>query len=159
MRVEVSVGSTPGMTAIDDLDGVTEARPGNYAYFDATQVSLGSCGVAECALTVLATVVSAARDHSVVDAGALSLSKDMGPSGARPSMGRLVAHGGSPAFREDARLVSLSQEHGVVDASLAVGSRVRIVPNHSCLTNACFDRVHAVRGEDVAEVWRVHRER
>ena len=37
--------------------------------------------------------------------------------------------------------------------------RARIVPNHSCLTNACFDRVHAVRGEDVAEVWRVHRER
>lgn len=159
IAVEASVGSTPGMTAIDHLDGVTEARPGNYAYFDATQVALGSCGPGDCALTVLATVVSSAGDRSVVDAGALSLSKDTGPTAGRPSMGRILARELPSAFREDARLASLSQEHGVVDASLRVGSRVRIVPNHSCLANACFDRVHAVRGEEVLDVWRVRRER
>jgi D-serine deaminase-like pyridoxal phosphate-dependent protein len=154
----VSVGSTPGMTAVDHLDGVTEARPGNYAYFDATQVALGACEVGDCALTVLATVVSSRHDHAVVDAGALALSKDTGPSVDGPSMGRLVANYAEGTLRAE-RLASLSQEHGVVDGPLEVGSRVRVLPNHSCLTNACFDRVHAVRGDDVVDVWRVHRER
>lgn len=154
----VSVGSTPGMTAVDHLRGVTEARPGNYAYFDATQVALGACEAADCALTVWASVVSSAPDHAVIDAGALALSKDVGPSGGPPSMGRLFAEYERGRLREE-RLVSLSQEHGVVGGPLEVGSRVRILPNHSCLTNACFDRVHAVRGEGVVDVWRVRRER
>jgi len=156
---DVSVGSTPGMTAVDHLDKVTEARPGNYAYFDATQVALGSCGAGDCALTVCASVVSSALDHAVVDAGALALSKDVGHGNGRPSMGRLYGDYVAGSLRDDARLISLSQEHGVVDAPLHVGSRVRILPNHSCLTNACFDRVHAARGEDVVDVWRVRRER
>ena len=155
----ISVGSTPGMTAIDHLDGITEARPGNYAYFDATQVSLGSCDARDCALTVWASVVSSAQGHAVVDAGALALSKDAGRDDGRPSMGRLYEDYAAGSLREDARLATVSQEHGVVDAPLAVGSRVRILPNHSCLTNACFDRVHAVRGEQVVDVWTVRRER
>jgi len=154
----VSVGSTPGMTAVDHLQGVTEARPGNYAYFDATQVELGACEVRDCALTVWASVVSSGRDHAVVDAGALALSKDAGPSGGRPSMGRLFEQYETGRLRDE-RLVSLSQEHGVVGGPLEVGSCVRILPNHSCLTNACFDHVHAVRGEAVVGVWRVRRER
>jgi D-serine deaminase-like pyridoxal phosphate-dependent protein len=155
----ISVGSTPGMTAIDHLDGITEARPGNYAYFDATQVSVGSCEARDCALTVWASVVSSAGEHAVVDAGALALSKDAGRHDGRPSMGRLYEDYAAGSLREDARLATLSQEHGVVDAPLVVGSRVRILPNHSCLTNACFDRVHAVRGEEVVDVWTVRRER
>ena len=147
------------MTAVDQLDGVTEARPGNYAYFDATQVALGSCEAGDCALTVWASVVSSAHGHAVVDTGALALSKDLGHGDGRPSMGRLYEDYGAGRLREDARLASLSQEHGVLDAPLPVGTRIRILPNHSCLTNACFDRVHAVRGEDVADVWRVRRER
>lgn len=154
----ISVGSTPGMTAVDHLRGVTEARPGNYAYFDATQVALGACEIRDCALTVWASVVSSTRDHAVVDAGALALSKDAGPAGGPPSMGRLFADYETGRLRDE-RLVSLSQEHGVVGGPLAVGSRVRILPNHSCLTNACFDRVYALRGETVVDVWRVHRGR
>lgn len=155
----VSVGSTPGMTAVDHLRGITEARPGNYAYFDATQVALGSCTAADCALTVWSSVVSSARDHAIVDAGALALSKDVGRGNGRPSMGRLYGDYAEGRLLADAGLASLSQEHGVVDAPLRVGSRVRILPNHSCLTNACFDHVHAVRDEDVVDIWRVRRER
>ena len=154
----LSVGSTPGMTAVDHLRGVTEARPGNYAYFDGTQVALGACEAGDCALTVWASVVSSARDHAVLDAGALALSKDTGPGDARPSMGKLFEDYAAGRLREE-RLVSVSQEHGVVEGPLPVGSRARILPNHSCLTNACFDRVHAVRGEGVVDVWRVRRER
>jgi D-serine deaminase-like pyridoxal phosphate-dependent protein len=56
-------------------------------------------------------------------------------------------------------MISLSQEHGMLNASLRVGSTVRILPNHSCLTVACFDRYHVVRGEEVIDQWSIHRER
>ena len=158
----VSVGSTPGMAAARSLAGVTEARPGNYAYFDLTQVGIGSCAVRDCALTVLATVVSCqpGARHSVVDAGALALSKDPGPAWLDPpSFGAVYADHEAGTLRPDARLVSLSQEHGIVGVPLPVGSKVRILPNHSCLAAACFDRVWAVSGDRVEGVWRVHRGR
>lgn len=158
----VSVGSTPSMAVIDHLDGVDEARPGNYVFYDRTQVLLGSCAVRDCAVTVLASVVSCqpGADHAVTDAGALALSKDVGRHDApRPTMGELYADYAAGRLDADARLVSLSQEHGVVSAPRSVGSRVRILPNHSCLTVACFDAFDVVRGEQVVDRWTIHRER
>jgi D-serine deaminase-like pyridoxal phosphate-dependent protein len=161
----VSVGSTPAMSALDgpgDLTGVTEARPGNYAYFDLTQVAIGSCRVHDCALSVLATVISVQPDsiepgHAVIDAGALALSKDTGAENT--GFGRLYESPTSEALHPELRVVSISQEHGVLSGSLPHGTRVRLLPNHSCLTAACFDEVHAVRGDEVVDTWRVRRER
>ena len=156
----ISVGSTPAMTHVRDLDGVTEARPGNYALFDYTQHVLGSCSIAECAATVLASVVSSHADHSVIDAGALALSKDAGPehAGVR-SMGRVFRDPGSKSLEPDLRVVSVSQEHGIVNRALAVGSKLRLLPNHSCLTVACFDEYQVVRGDDVVDQWKIWRGR
>jgi D-serine deaminase-like pyridoxal phosphate-dependent protein len=155
----VSVGSTPAMTAAADLAGVTEARPGNYAYFDLTQVAIGSCRVHDCALSVLATVVSAqpGAEHAVIDAGALALSKDTGTGDT--GFGRLYESPTSEGLHSELRVASVSQEHGVLSAPLPHGTRVRVLPNHSCLTAACFDQVHAVRGDEVVDTWRVRRER
>lgn len=157
----VSVGSTPAMRAIDSLDGVSETRPGNYVFFDHTQVVLGSCTPAECALTVLASVVSSrpSADHAVVDAGALALSKDAGGKGTIPTMGEVYHDYAGGVLHPERRLVSLSQEHGVVRGALAVGERVRILPNHSCLTAACFDEYWVVRGPEVVDRWPVLRRR
>jgi D-serine deaminase-like pyridoxal phosphate-dependent protein len=158
----LSVGSTPGMVAVDHLDGVSEARPGNYVFHDHTQVLLGSCSTADCALTVLASVISAqpGAGHCVTDAGALALSKDTGRgTGARLSMGEIFDDYAAGTLRQDARLISLSQEHGIASASITVGSRLRILPNHACLTAPCFDKYHVVQGERVVDAWRVHRER
>ena len=148
----VSVGSTPAMASAEDLSGVTEARPGNYAYYDLMQTVIGSCRPEDCALTVLATVVSGqpGARHCVVDAGALALSKDPGTEDMDPP-GFGEVHVGEDAVH----VASLSQEHGVLNAPLPAGTRVRITPNHSCLTNACFDRVHAVRGREVVDTWRI----
>lgn len=158
----VSVGSTPAMSVVESLEGVTEARPGNYALYDFMQVALGSCGVRDCAATVLATVVShrPGESTSVVDAGALALSKEAwsGPEG-RETMGEVFAEYEAGVLSDGARLVKLSQEHGVVSAALPVGSRVRILPNHSCLAVAQFDEVHAVRGEEVVDRWKIWRGR
>lgn len=156
----VSVGSTPSMTRARDLSGVTEARPGNYAYFDRTQVELGSCAVADCALTVLACVVSAgAGGRAVIDAGALALSKDAGPAWAPSHYGRVLPDLAGGEAGPDLRVSSLSQEHGILDGPAAVGARLRVLPNHSCLTAACFDACHAVRGQEVVDTWTIHRGR
>lgn len=156
----VSTGSTPALSRARDLTGVDEVRPGNYALYDRTQVHIGSCELEDVAVTVLATVVSthADADRSVVDAGALALSVDPGPEDARATMGRIFGDYGRRELR-DAHLVSLSQEHGIVRGTLPYGERVRILPNHSCLTVACHDRFHRIRGDTVEGSWRIHRER
>jgi D-serine deaminase-like pyridoxal phosphate-dependent protein len=157
---EVSVGSTPTLRAIDDLTGVTEARPGNYLFFDAIQAAIGSCDLDDVAFSVLATVISVdpEQGRAVIDAGALALSKDSGPTHVDPDCGF-----GLPMTLEDQhplpglRIVGLTQEHGTLIGpgveALHPGTRLRILPNHSCLSAACFDRYHVVRGTEVVDEW------
>ena len=159
---EVSVGSTPTVTAAEDLTGITEVRPGNYLFFDAFQAAVGSCRLDDVAFSVLATVIGVypGRRELVVNAGALALSKDPGPVHVDPGCGFGVVV--APADQlpiPGLRVVSISQEHGVLrsDRPLAssweLGNRVRILPNHSCLAAACFDRFHVVRGSEVVDEW------
>lgn len=157
----VSTGSTPAMAHVEDLGGVTDVRPGNYALHDLTQVALGACTPRDCAATVLASVVSSSRDRgtAIVDAGALALSVDRGPDHGPVSFGRLFDDYAGGSLRHNARLVSLSQEHGIVDVPLPVGEKVRILPNHVCLVTACFDAFYVVRGESVVDAWRIWRGR
>lgn len=158
----ISVGSTPTITAAEDLSGITEIRPGNYALFDYSQVRLGTCEPKHCAATLVASVVSCqpGATHAVVDAGALALSKDPGHSDPEaPSWGEIFQDYRAGTLHTDTRLVKLSQEHGVVNAPLPVGSRLRILPNHSCLTTAHFDQFHVVRGDEVVDLWKIWRGR
>jgi D-serine deaminase-like pyridoxal phosphate-dependent protein len=159
---EVSVGSTPAMAAVEDLGGATEARPGNYCFYDGTQAALGACDWSDCAVTVVTSVVSCqpGADHAVVDAGALALSKDPGPvhlgGGWRWGMGavfRDVAgyRAGRPA--PELHLTALSQEHGKTSRPLPVGTRLRVVPNHSCLAVPCFGAYWVVEDEKVVGRW------
>jgi D-serine deaminase-like pyridoxal phosphate-dependent protein len=160
----VSVGSTPAMAAVERLDGVTEARPGNYVFYDRTMVRIGCCAEEDVGVTVLATVVShqPGAAHFVVNAGALALSKDTGPA----HVGGPVTFGGVRGH-PDLTLVSVSQEHGVIraatsgtlDGQFPVGAQVEIVPNHSCLTVAHFDHYDVLRGNQVVEQWAISRAR
>lgn len=157
-----SAGSTPSMAQVSDLTGVTEVRPGNYALYDFTQVALSSCTIGQCAATVLASVVSTRNDDrtSVVDAGALALSADPGPPNvAMATKGEILSDDVRDALRQNARILSLSQEHGKVSGTFPVGSRVRIIPNHSCLSVACFDAFFVVRGDEVLDRWGIQRSR
>jgi D-serine deaminase-like pyridoxal phosphate-dependent protein len=129
------------------VPGVTECRPGNYVFHDASQVALGTCRMEDCALTVVATVVSVpAPDRAVVDAGSKTLSSD--PLRPRPGgYGRVLGR--------SSRIERLSEEHGVISVvegeSFQIGERVRILPNHACvvanlhgsLVGLCGDRVEA----------------
>ncbi len=167
----VSVGSTPAMSAVERLEGVSEVRPGNYAFYDFMQAAAGVCAAEDCAVTVLASVVShqAGAGHVVVDAGALALSKDPGPHDPALARGFGPVVEGLAGQRLDPRLSvrGMSQEHGMVggdapadvEGRFTVGEKVRILPNHSCLTAAMFDAYQVVRGEDVVDSWAIWRRR
>jgi D-serine deaminase-like pyridoxal phosphate-dependent protein len=159
----VSVGSTPTATHYEHLEGVDEARPGNYIFFDAFQATLGSCSFADCALTVLAAVVhrDRARRKIVIDAGAIALSKDRGPVELDLSCGygRVLDLEGAET---GLRVVSLSQEHGEVPVeddrlleALRVGTRVRVLANHSCLSAAQHTHYHVLEGSRVVDRWEI----
>jgi D-serine deaminase-like pyridoxal phosphate-dependent protein len=169
MRCEtVSVGSTPTMAHVERMDGVTEARPGVYMFGDLFQAAIESCTLDDIALTVLSSVIGRrpSKNEIVLDAGAIALSKDRSTAStdedagfglmwdldAKPSFGRCVVE-------------TVYQEHGVVrgDAklpfeNLAVGTKVRVAMNHSCLTAAAYDRYFVVNGsrEVVAEWDRIN---
>ncbi len=154
----VSVGSTPTAVHAPGWQGVTEIRPGNYAFFDKFQADIGSCSLAEAAATVLTTVVAHYPQHNqlLIDAGALALSKD---PGAVHIDDRIVygAVTGNPGLK----LFSISQEHGLITSQqpiafndFPVGSLIQIIPNHSCLAAALFDRYHVVEGNRVVDEWR-----
>ncbi|HVF30080.1 MAG TPA: alanine racemase [Pyrinomonadaceae bacterium] len=161
----VSVGSTPTMSLVDHLDGIDEVRPGNYIFFDAFQATLGSCSVDDPALTVLTAVVHKdnTRRKFVVDAGAIALSKDRGPVGIDPSCGYgqvLDLEGGETGMR----VTELSQEHGQIKAGesemfdrVAVGDRLRILANHSCLTAAQHSHYNVIENDEVVDRWEIHR--
>jgi D-serine deaminase-like pyridoxal phosphate-dependent protein len=159
----VSVGSTPTVLHAEHLDGVTEARAGIYMLWDLAQLSRNMCREDEIAVSVLASVIGHNRQGRalILDAGALALSKDIGANKHLPGVG----YGYVCDAHSLARLGSLAvdvvhQEHGTVAVDdeawferLPVGSLVRILPNHACLTCAGYDVYQVLRGTAVVDRW------
>ena len=151
----VSGGSTPTMWRTHELPGVTEFRPGTYIFNDRTTAEIGACAWEDCALTVLATVVSTAvPGQAVIDAGSKAL-------GREPLRGATVDGGfGSVLEHPDVVVKGMSEEHGLLDVSRSswrprVGERVRVIPNHVCIVVHLNDLVYGVRGERVETSWPV----
>lgn len=166
----VSIGSTPTLSVEQDLPGIDEIRPGNYVFYDRTQAALGSCQLTDCAVTVLTTVVShqPGRHQVVVDAGALALSHDPGPVhlDEQPVKGVVLTDAAHLTVHPTLRVVALSQEHGIIQGAgatdlegLDVGTQLRILPNHACLTAALFDEYKVVQGGQVVDRWKIQRQR
>jgi D-serine deaminase-like pyridoxal phosphate-dependent protein len=152
---EISVGATPTLRYSAMQAGITELRPGNYVYFDRTQVALGAASLDDCALTVLASVVSApAPDRIIFDSGSKTLTNDA-------ARGISKAEGYGAVLTEDGRIdqsltiTRLSEEHATVKVAggtrLKPGDRVRIVPNHSCVVSNLVDEIRLVDGDEVVE--------
>ena len=156
---EISVGATPTLRFSAGQPGITELRPGNYVYFDRTQVALGAASLDDCALTVLATVVSApAPDRIILDCGSKTLTNDQARGIAKaPGFGAVLAGDGEAPRSVDGSLTieRLSEEHATVRVSgttrLRPGDRVRVVPNHSCVVSNLVDVVRLVEGDRVIE--------
>lgn len=126
---EVSIGATPTVFWGAQVKGVTEIRPGNYVFYDAVQVALGIVKPERCSLTVIATVISRpAAERAIIDAGAKVLALDQGAHGSA------ALQGFGQLDNPNWRLTRLSEEHGVIEGTAlpALGSQVRIIPNHAC---------------------------
>lgn len=150
----VSGGSTPTAWRMHEVTGVTEVRPGTYVYNDRATAELGACAWEDCALTVLATVVSTeVPGQAVVDAGTKALGREPLPARADAGFGCLQD-------RPEVVVTRMSEEHGILDLSGSdwrprVGEVVRIVPNHVCVVVHLNDIIHGVRGDVVETSWPV----
>lgn len=145
----LSAGSTPTAPHASTVAGITEIRPGNYVFNDATQVGLGVAGPRDCALTVLATVVGRpAADRIVIDAGSKALPPE-NPSGRAVGWGIVVDH-------PDLVVEALYEEHGVVrsrrdSTDLRPGDSIRVIPNHACTATNLHQRFWLVDGDKTVE--------
>ena len=156
---EISVGATPTIRYSVDQKGLTELRPGNYIYFDRTQVSLGAAGWDDCALTVLARVVTKpAPDRIIVDSGSKTLTNDLARGFApAPGYGAVLRSTAGVQSPDESLVVErLSEEHANVRVTsgkhaLEPGDLVRIVPNHSCVVSNLVDSAWLVDGDQVLE--------
>ncbi|MEZ5651993.1 MAG: alanine racemase [Burkholderiaceae bacterium] len=157
----ISVGSTPTFRYGDDFTGITEVRAGVYVFYDLSQAMRHVCDRDEIALTVLSTVIGHNRQAGrlLLDAGGLALSKDLGANAdGHPGYGELTDLAG---HRLGLAITTVYQEHGVVEVAdetvferHPVGSRVRILPNHACMTAAGgYDGYHVLRGGGIGAIW------
>lgn len=143
---KVTSGNSPDMWAPGG-GPVTERRPGTYIYYDRFQVREQAASLDDCALTVLATVVSRPTPtRIVIDAGSKSLTSDL-----------LGMEGYGLVMGTELTVKGLSEEHGVIEMPVAsdwprVGERLRIIPNHACVVSNLFDKVTLISGEEVVDV-------
>ena len=159
----VSVGSTPTFLFAESFDGVTEVRSGVYLFHDLTQFSRHVCRQEDIALSVLSTVIGHNRQgrYLVLDAGALALSKDIGANTHLPDAGYgYVCDPVTLGRYGDLSIDIVHQEHGSVPVSddtwfdrLPVGSLVRILPNHACMTAAAYPDYLVVDDGEIMGEW------
>jgi D-serine deaminase-like pyridoxal phosphate-dependent protein len=146
----ITSGGTPGMMQAAEAPIASEHRPGTYIYNDRSLVARGVASWDDCALTVLATVVSVPSEkRAIIDAGSKVLTSDLlGLTGYGHVLGR-----------DDIRIDQLSEEHGrlVSDGpiGLKVGEQVRIVPNHACVVTNMVDAVHVIESGMPKGTWTV----
>ena len=149
----VSGGSTPTLFHSHRVPGLTEIRPGTYVFNDCSQVAMGACGWNDCAASVLTTVVSTPRPDSVViDGGSKAFTSDPLRGSDEATFGRVLEMPGS-------RFHKMNEEHGMIDTgqydgpAVRIGQRLRIVPNHVCVTVNMHETAHGIRGEAVEQSW------
>jgi len=160
----VSVGSTPTATFAKNLVGVSEVRPGVYVFMDLFQAGIGVCSRSDIALTVLASVIAHRPEVNelMLDAGGLALSKDRSTQALDEDCGYgLVCDAVTAEPISGLIVASVHQEHGQVTAPsplpferLPVGAKVRVMPNHACMTAAAHDTYNVIDdGCKIVDTW------
>jgi len=161
---QVSVGSTPTALSAVSLEGVTELRAGVYVFFDLVMHNIGVCRQDELALSVLTTVIGHQPEKGwiITDAGWMAMSRDRGTQSQKQDFGYGQVCTEAGEVIEGLLLGSANQEHGVAwfsDAAVSVveqfalGTRLRILPNHACATGTQFDSYSALLPNGEIQVW------
>jgi len=148
---EISGGGTPGMWRLPPYRVFTEHRAGTYIFNDRITVAAEDAAWADCASSVLVSVVSiSGPDWVTVDGGTKTFSSDQ------------YGQSGFGVLWNDPRsmLTRCSEEHGVLQSAgakpgFALGQKLRVIPNHACIVSNLHDWAYAVRGESVVAQWRI----
>ena len=157
----VSMGSSPTARHAESLAGVSEVRAGVYMFGDLFQAEIGTHAIEDIALTVLTSVIGRRPGTLLLDAGGMALSKDRSTEAAPRDYGYglVLDIAGEPSLG-DAIVRRAYQEHGVVELDpaypidLPIGEKLRVAPNHTCMTAAAHDRYYVVDGGDeVIAIW------
>nr|WP_294566351.1 alanine racemase [uncultured Rhodopila sp.] len=157
----ISAGSSPTARHAENLAGITEMRAGVYMFGDLFQSEIETHGADGIAVTVLASVIGRRPGRVLIDAGGLALSKDRSTETTLHDYGYGLALdiAGRRSYG-DAIVVNAYQEHGVIEVEplqpidLPIGGKLRIAPNHICMTAAAHDRYFVVDGnQQVAAIW------
>jgi len=141
----VSSGGTPNIANLGKIAGATEHRAGTYVFNDRMMMACGAASLDDCALHVVATVVSrAGPDRGIVDAGSKTLTSDIG---GLDGHGLILEH-------PQARIAKFAEEHGFLDLAACndrpeVGDVVRIIPNHVCVVVNMMERLITTRGNEI----------
>lgn len=150
---EISVGSTPAARFSSSILGITELRAGNYIFHDMIQVSLGTCTIGRCALSILSTVISKPSNNRVIiDAGSKSLGLDKG------SHGNETIDGYGYITDKRGTIARLSEEHGIIthqNEKFEIGERLSIIPNHACNVVNLYDYAYLVDGDKIIDVLKI----
>lgn len=148
---KVSGGGSPVAWRAQEFPEVSEHRAGMYVYGDRYGIEHGANTLEQCALRLIATVVSRPTPgRGILDTGSKTLSSDqMGLEG----YGLILEY-------PDAVIYGLSEEHGHVDFTAcpekpAIGERVTLIPNHACAVGNLFNEMVGTRAGQVEVVWPV----
>jgi D-serine deaminase-like pyridoxal phosphate-dependent protein len=159
--ITISIGDTPSCSLVEDFTGVDEIRPGNFAFYDLMQYSLGSCTLEQIAVALACPVVgkSLQRNELTIYGGAIHFSKDfLYKSGGEHLFGYIVRISHKEWSRQiaGAYLSNLSQEHGIIRAprevidEINIGEVLGVLPVHSCLTANLMKNYLTLDGEVIS---------
>ena len=161
----ISCGSTPTATFAKDLNGVTELRAGVFVFQDVFQAGLGCCSNDDIALSVLCTVISHKNNQNriITDAGGVALSKDQSTRGTDFDCGYGLVADVCGKILDNLFVKSANQEHGIITTkdgsefdfnAYPIGTQLRILPNHSCMTAAAYNEYNVIDGSsEIVETW------
>lgn len=150
----ISTGSTPVSRFAGTMVGATEIRPGTYVFGDLTQVNTKSIEIDQCALTVLATIISRpAPDRAVIDAGTKVFTMDGDESPIGTGRGYVLGH-------PEITVSWFNEEHGILtlplsEQGLQVGDKLEIVPVHCCAVVNMLDELNVVVNDQVEKIWTI----
>ncbi len=141
----ISLGDTPCCSLLNDFRGADEIRPGNFVFYDLMQEELGACNLEDIAVALACPVVAknADRLEIAVYGGAIHLSKEyVLDDFGNKVFGKVVMfnENGWSEPVNDTTVISLSQEHGIIQTEkeffkkIRIGDVIGILPVHSCLT-------------------------
>ncbi|XP_048366475.1 D-threo-3-hydroxyaspartate dehydratase-like [Sphaerodactylus townsendi] len=152
-----SIGSTPSCShPVPEMAKLQEVHPGNYIFYDAQQMMIGSCQLKDIAVRVLTRVTGhyQHRNQMLIDCGWTALSLH--------SLGKLPTGYALVEGHPNLKLVGLTQEHGRIEAisgnldfaQFPLGSHLSLIPYHSCATAAMHPVYYVHTKGQVVATWK-----